>query len=119
MHCLPGVKALVSLAFLVAVLGSRPLRAEHTPHRAGHSECVSPLARPSNTLHFSGGYVGGGTALVGYERQRHEGTWGWDHRGIISRRPFLRWFPGRCQGGAGAYRTDGPHVPDPIGRLRI
>jgi hypothetical protein len=64
--------------------------------------------------------VGGGAPIVGCDRRSNEGTWGRDYHGILSHRPFLRWSHGRrCQGGTGAYRTDGPHVPDPIGRLRL
>lgn len=98
--------------------------AEHTQHRAGHPECVASFAKPSNTSRYSGSYVGGGTAIKGCGRQTEDGTWGWDYCGYgaryLSHHPWLNWSHGRrCQGGSGAYKTDGPHVPDPIGRLGL
>ena len=46
-----------------------------------------------------------------------DGTWGWDETGRrhFRRRTILGWSQGRkYQGGTGAYRTDGPVVPDLI-----
>ena len=46
-------------------------------------------------------------------RANDQGTWGWDYRGwLIPRRVNLLWWHGRrFQGGSGAYKTDGPHLP--------
>jgi hypothetical protein len=71
-----------------------------------------------------GSYIGGGVSLGrGDPRRRDEGTWGWDETGshLLRRRAILGWTHGRrYQGGTGAYRTDGPHIPDPIfGATRV
>jgi hypothetical protein len=53
----------------------------------------------------------------GQGRRRDEGTWGWDDTGgqYFRRRNTPGWSQGRrYQGGTGAYRTDGPVVPDLI-----
>lgn len=45
----------------------------------------------------------------------NQGTWGWDETGglHLRRRVILGWSQGRrYQGGTGAYRTDGPVIPD-------
>ena len=117
------VAAVLSSAIAVAIWNGTA-RAEHTQHRAGHPECVASYAQPSETPRYSGSYVGGGTAFKGCGRQADEGTWGWDYCGyggrILSHHPWLNWSHGRrCQDGGGAYKTDGPHVPDPVGRLRF
>jgi hypothetical protein len=69
--------------------------------------------------HFIGYYVGGGRACGGTPRCCTEGTWGWDYQGwVLPRRVLLYWSHGRrYQGGIGAYKTDGPHVPDLPGLL--
>lgn len=85
--------------------------------RAGHPEQVAKLARPTNTPHYCGYWVGGGCA------RRHcddrypveEGTFGWDYQGcgLLPRRVALGWWHSRrSQGGTGAYKTTTPHVPD-------
>lgn len=82
-------------------------------HRAGHPECISGLAIPSNTYHYGGYYVGGGLPLRGDGPcAAHEGTWGWDYCGILfPKRIALNWGHGlRYQGGTGAYKTDGPKL---------
>lgn len=77
-----------------------------------------PVARwaiPSRTKANSGGYVGGGGALLcGQPRCVNEGTWGWDFQGcLFLRNVWLKWNHGSLyQGGAGAYKTDGPPVPN-------
>jgi hypothetical protein len=73
---------------------------------------VSPLAIPSNTRHYGGGYVGGGATVLGQPRHVDEGTWGWDYEGVLfSKRIWLNWFHGRRdQGGGGSYKSEGPHV---------
>lgn len=80
--------------------------------RAGNPQCVSWLATPSETPRYSGGYVGGGTAIGGEPRYECEGTWGWDYAGFkLPARIWLRWSHGRrYQGGAGAYKVDGPNL---------
>jgi hypothetical protein len=53
----------------------------------------------------------------GVGRRRDDGTWGWDETGSqhFRRRTILGWSGGRkYQGGTGAYRTDGPVMPDLI-----
>jgi len=82
-------------------------------HRAGHPECISPLAIPSNTCRYGGYYVGGGLPVRGENRcAAHEGTWGWDYVGILfPKKIALNWGHGlRDQGGTGAYKTDGPKL---------
>ena len=98
-----------------------PSSADHTLDRAGHPERVSCLAEPSNTPHYTGRYVGGGCAHRGDDRGPNDGTWGWDYCGwFMSHHPWLGWCHGRrCQGGVGAYQTDGPHVPDPLGHFGL
>jgi hypothetical protein len=82
-------------------------------HRAGHPECISGLAIPSNTHHYGGYYVGGGLPIRGEAPcSAHEGTWGWDYCGLLfPKRIALNWGHGlRQQGGTGAYKTDGPKL---------
>ncbi|WP_435017313.1 hypothetical protein TA3x_004919 [Tundrisphaera sp. TA3] len=83
-----------------------------THHQAGHPQCVSPLAHPSDTGHYRGGYVGGGSAHPGdHGRRVNEGTWGWDYVGLRpgGSRIFNNWSHGRrYQGGYSTYKTDGP-----------
>lgn len=74
---------------------------------------IACWACPSNTCGCVGYYLGGGFAFCrGQPRLPMEGTWGWDYRGHwIPQRILLLWTHGRCyQGGAGAYRVDGPNV---------
>jgi hypothetical protein len=88
--------------------------AQHTLHRAGHPLCISPHAAPSVTGNYSGYYVGGGSAHGGDARCPEEGTWGWDYvGGHLPRHVVLGWVHGRRdQGGTGAYKVDGPEVPN-------
>jgi hypothetical protein len=71
---------------------------------------VSCLARPSESPHDVGYYVGGGAPCRGDHRLPDEGTWGWDYGGcLIPSRVALLWSHGRhFHGGVGAYRTVGP-----------
>jgi hypothetical protein len=74
---------------------------------------VSWLAIPSNKCRYGGYDVGGGLPVRGEERSAfHEGTWGWDYFGILfPKKIALNWGHGlRHQGGAGAYKTDGPKL---------
>jgi hypothetical protein len=83
-------------------------------HYAGRPEMLSKLAHPSDTPHYYGYYVGGGSPKYRCARWRtvEEGTWGWDYVGrIVPRRVCLLWWcPPKYQGGAGAYKTDGPKI---------
>ncbi len=83
--------------------------------RAGNPQCISPLAKPTESPHEQGYYVGGGARVssrCGEERREHEGTWGVDYTGIIvHKKTNLGWWHGtRYQGGIGAYQTDGPRL---------
>lgn len=81
-------------------------------HRAGHPETVAWYAIPRNSGRYWGYYVGGGAPVKkGDPRGVHEGVWGWDWVGrAIQPKVELNWWHGRkYQGGAGAYKTDGPH----------
>ena len=83
--------------------------------RAGHPECVSPLAKPAESPHEIGYYVGGGARVKahhGEERRHGDGTWGVDYAGlIIPKKNVLNWWHGgRYQGGIGAYEADGPRI---------
>jgi hypothetical protein len=83
--------------------------------RAGNPQCVSPLAKPTESPHETGYYVGGGArerSPRGEQRYPHEGVWGTDYAGmIIPKHVQLGWWHGqRYQGGTGAYKTDGPRI---------
>jgi len=83
--------------------------------RAGNPQCISPLAKPTESPHEQGYYVGGGARVMsrcGEERREHEGTWGVDYTGIIvHKKTNLGWWHGsRYQGGVGSYETDGPRL---------
>lgn len=80
--------------------------------RTGYPQCISPLARPSESPHECGYWVGGGAPHHGEGRCVDEGTWGWDYSGILfPKRVALLWWHGqREQGGSGAYKTDGPKL---------
>lgn len=92
----------------------KPRSIEHNFERAGFPHWISAHAQPTNTPEYVGYYVGGGTAHGGGPRTSEEGTWGWDYEGAhFLRHVPLRWSHGRrYQGGTGAYRADGPHLPD-------
>ncbi len=79
--------------------------------RFSDPHAVARYAIPSNTRHYTGGYVGGGTVLPGEARYDNEGTWGWDYSGLLPKRTWLNWSHGRrYQGGSGAYKSDGPKL---------
>jgi hypothetical protein len=90
----------------------------HTDERAGYPRSLSGHLEPSRTAGGIGYYVGGGVPLGhGEGRRASDGTWGWDETGSrhFRRRTILGWSQGRkYQGGTGAYRTDGPVMPDLI-----
>jgi hypothetical protein len=89
--------------------------------RAGNPQWVSPLAKPTESPHEEGYYVGGGArerSRAGDERRDGEGVWGTDYAGrFIRKHTNLKWWHGRrYQGGTGSYPTDGPrvlHAPSP------
>jgi hypothetical protein len=88
-------------------------RASHTPTRAGFPLCLSRHAEPSVTHRYGGYFVGGGSAHGGDPRGCGEGTWGWDTSSCLPCRVRLGWSHGRrVQGGTGAYKVDGPEVPN-------
>lgn len=85
----------------------------HTMARAGWPQEVSRFAKPSDTGSYIGYLVGGGSPCRGsYVPSSDGGTWGWDYWGCCFRRNVvLRWWTKpRYQGGAGAYKTDGPRL---------
>jgi hypothetical protein len=84
---------------------------EDGERRAGYPSRVSCLARPSDTGAYDGYYVGGGSPCRGCGPGADEGTWGWDYLGRCWKsKVALLWSHGRCQGGTGAYQTDGPQL---------
>jgi hypothetical protein len=90
----------------------------HTDERAGYPRLLSGHLETSRTAGGIGYYVGGGVPLgKGEGRRPSDGTWGWDETGSrhFRRRTILGWSQGRkYQGGTGAYRVDGPVMPDLI-----
>jgi hypothetical protein len=96
----------------------KPRFIAHTDERAGEPRLLSGHLEASRTAGGIGYYVGGGVPLGhGEGRRAIDGTWGWDETGSrhFRRRTILGWSQGRkYQGGTGAYRTDGPVMPDLI-----
>ena len=96
----------------------KPRNIAHTDERAGFPRSLAKHLETSRTAGGIGYYVGGGVPLGhGEGRRGGDGTWGWDETGgrRHRRRTILGWSQGRkYQGGTGAYRTDGPVVPDLI-----
>jgi hypothetical protein len=90
----------------------------HTDERAGDPRALGGHLEPSATSGGIGYYVGGGVPIGHRHREARrcdEGTWGWDETGgaRFRRRVILAWSHGRrYQGGTGAYRVDGPVIPD-------
>jgi hypothetical protein len=82
--------------------------------RAGCPQKVAWYACPTEAPQYIGYYVGGGQAVGGRCRCPEEGTWGWDYHGLLLPHRVLlyRSQESRYQGGTGAYKTDGPHIPD-------
>lgn len=83
--------------------------------RAGNPQCISPLAKPTESPHEIGYYVGGGArqrSSRGEPRHPQEGIWGTDYAGlIIPKHVQLGWWHGRrYQGGTGSYATEGPRI---------
>jgi hypothetical protein len=96
----------------------QPRSIPHTDARAGFPRSLSGHLESSATAGGIGYHVGGGVPFGrGEGRRGGDGTWGWDETGSrhFRRRTILGWSQGRkYQGGTGAYRTDGPVVPDLI-----
>ena len=80
---------------------------------AGGPPPIACYALPEMPWQYTGYYVGGGCAFKGSPPDPSQGTWGWDYQGIgcLPRNVWLKWCC-RYQGGPGAYKTDGPHVPN-------
>lgn len=83
--------------------------------RAGCPQCISPLAKPTESPHEIGYYIGGGArekSRHGECRLPHEGVWGTDYAGLFfPKHVDLGWWHGRhAQGGTGSYPTDGPRI---------
>lgn len=88
---------------------------EHTFHRAGYPNEPGKILHPTDNGYYVGYYVGGGSI---YKKKTRgpgplDGTFGWDYKGPKWLNPFvaLRWGR-RYQGGVGAYKIDGPQIPD-------
>ncbi len=103
----------------------KPRDIPYTFDRAGHPQMLAERTAPSNTPNGIGYYVGGSVPFYlrhkprfeGAHRAPDDGTWGWDETGgfHLRHRNILGYSHGlRYQGGGGAYRTDGPVVPDVI-----
>jgi hypothetical protein len=116
---------LTAALWLGAACGQEPATEAPSPEApaagAPHAACppaalppVAHWAQPSITP----AYVGGGCPhnRGGEPRCATEGTWGWDWSGwCLHRKVDLLWWHGRrCQGGVGAYRSEGP---EPLRRL--
>lgn len=109
------IKKLIFIVLgLLLGLNSDAAVADSPQSRAGYASKVAWWARPSESSAFAAYRVGGGQLAGGSGPSGDQGTWGWDYRGgLFPRRTILNWSNGpRYQGGTGAYRTDGPHVPD-------
>lgn len=83
--------------------------------RAGNPQSISPLAKPTESSHEIGYYVGGGArerSRHAEHRHGHEGIWGTDYAGrLIHKHIELGWWHGRhAQGGTGSYATEGPRL---------
>ncbi|MCA9071608.1 MAG: hypothetical protein KDA84_21930 [Planctomycetaceae bacterium] len=94
-----------------------PLTMYERHARAGHPQCISPIADWSNTSRYWGYNVGGGNAwkfgpLAGERRYTQcEGTWGWDYVPWWSN-VRLRWWHGRrYQDGEGQYQANSKVEP--------
>ncbi len=97
---------------LLQALGGDPYGHRAYDHcRAGCAMQVRSHAIPSNTKHYGGYWVGGGTPIFGVGPTSEEGVFGWDYYGILfPKQVALNWTHSRYQGGTGAYKTDGPRL---------
>ena len=80
-----------------------PRAIPQTHQSAGFPLCLAAHDSPSNTPHYVGYYVGGGSGSRhhGEPRTPIEGTWGWDYSGVVPRRVNLLWL----------HHRHGPDVP--------
>ena len=103
----PGVVAAVAVSAGAAA-------AQSCACRSGYSGQTAAWAVPSDTGRYVGYTVGGGSPFRGDAPLPYEGIWGWDYSGFHLRpRITLLWNHGRFyQGGTGAYKTDGPRLPE-------
>lgn len=81
--------------------------------RAGNPQCLSRFAKPTESPHETGYFIGGGArtkARHGEHRRVTDGTWGTDYTGILFHKHVeLNWWHGaRFQGGGLGYRNVGP-----------
>lgn len=108
----------VSAADLTPFMGRPATQRKHFQGdafaRAGDPQRISPLARPTESPHEFGYFVGGGArerSRLAQRRYPQEGVWGTDYAGaIIPKHVRLGWWHGRQQGGTGSYATDGPRL---------
>jgi hypothetical protein len=91
--------------------------------RAGYPDETSCFAKLGRRPNYCGYYVGGGcvcgpVTCHGSLPAPYQGTYGWDYccgPCGLNHRVILGWcFGCRPKGGTGAYKTDGPHVPNPL-----
>jgi hypothetical protein len=72
---------------------------------------VACWARPSDTGHYCGYYVGGGRLWHGSGPAPDQGTWGWDYGGWLWHpRILLLWSDGEGHGSVPAYRSVGTTI---------
>ncbi|MGH6908091.1 MAG: hypothetical protein ACREDX_09575, partial [Aestuariivirga sp.] len=83
-------------------------------NRTGNHLGIARWAIPSDNGTHTANRIGGGCPCPKKAEGTYtdEGTWGWDYQGNwFKRRTLLGWWHGRrYQGGAGAYKTDGPQL---------
>jgi len=87
--------------------GVRGARTSPIPYEVGR------IAKPTYGPAYGYGWVGGGApSWRGQSRRLDEGVWGRDYVGVLYlRRVWPNWWHGaREQGGAGAYKPDGPKL---------
>jgi hypothetical protein len=106
------------VALALGLVGcAAPGVAEDQEHRAGYPSEVACWAQPSDSGHYFGYAVGGGSPCRCEGPYRDERTWGWDYEGLLLPSwVALLWSHGRQQGGTGAYRTDGPRPVESLKR---
>jgi hypothetical protein len=118
--CLLLVCATAALAHDLTPSMGRPATERHLFQgnqfaRAGNPQCLSHFARPTDSPHETGYFIGGGArtrAAAGQPRSITDGTWGTDYTGILFPKHIeLNWWHGqRAQGGGLGYRNVAPRV---------
>jgi hypothetical protein len=103
---------MLTWALLAAVLAAAEEEPQRLPPPWSGFPPVACYARPSDSGHYGGYYVGGGAPCKGQPRDVLDGTWGWDYVGCgCLPRVYLQWLHGRRGYSAyGGYRIDGPHL---------